>query len=166
MHRRVRRPGLGHRAAHDPLACRCRGRGAGDLRRRLAQRIALRCGPGVGEGVRDDHRASPPDRPDPAQPREWHEGEEALEDLRFAEPGNGGEVRAEAERAAMVVARLRPEQRKVLSMGLLEGLTHSEIAAATGMPLGTVKTQMRRGLIQVRQWMKIANPGALEQASP
>jgi RNA polymerase sigma-70 factor (ECF subfamily) len=95
-----------------------------------------------------------------------HEGEEALEDLRFAEPGNGGEVRAEAERAAMVVARLRPEQRKVLSMGLLEGLTHSEIAAATGMPLGTVKTQMRRGLIQVRQWMKIANPGVLEQASP
>jgi RNA polymerase sigma-70 factor (ECF subfamily) len=86
------------------------------------------------------------------------DGAEALEDLRFAEPGNGGEVRAEAEQAAKVVARLRPDQRKVLRMGLLEGMTHSEIAAATGMPLGTVKTQMRRGLIQVRQWLNIENP--------
>ncbi|HET9693723.1 MAG TPA: sigma-70 family RNA polymerase sigma factor [Steroidobacteraceae bacterium] len=93
------------------------------------------------------------------------DGEEALEDVRFAEPGNGGEVRAEAERAAKVVARLRPDQRKVLRMGLLEGMTHSEIAAATGMPLGTVKTQMRRGLIQVRQWLKIDSPGTMEQAT-
>jgi RNA polymerase sigma-70 factor (ECF subfamily) len=92
------------------------------------------------------------------------DSEEALEDPRFAEAGNGGEIRAEAERAAQVVARLRPDQRKVLRMGLLEGMTHSEIAAATGMPLGTVKTQMRRGLIQVRQWMKIDPPATLEHA--
>jgi RNA polymerase sigma-70 factor (ECF subfamily) len=94
------------------------------------------------------------------------DGEEALEDLRFAEKGNEGEILAEAERAAQVVARLRPDQRKVLRMGLLEGLTHSEIATATGMPLGTVKTQMRRGLIQVRQWMKIDSPVQMEQAIP
>jgi len=94
------------------------------------------------------------------------DGEEALEDVRFAEHGNHGEVRADAERAAAVVARLRPVQRKVLSMGLLEGMTHSEIATATGMPLGTVKTQMRRGLIQVRQWMKIENPVQMGQATP
>ena len=66
--------------------------------------------------------------------------------------------RVDAEKAASVVARLRPDQRKVLRMGLLEGMTHSEIARATGMPLGTVKTQMRRGLIQVRQWMGLAAP--------
>jgi RNA polymerase sigma-70 factor (ECF subfamily) len=91
--------------------------------------------------------------------------EESLEDLRWAEPGNGGEIRVEAERAAAVVARLRPDQRKVLKMGLLEGMTHSEIATATGMPLGTVKTQMRRGLIQVRQWMKIDGPATVGQAA-
>jgi RNA polymerase sigma-70 factor (ECF subfamily) len=92
--------------------------------------------------------------------------EEALEDLRWAVPGNGGEIRVEAERAAAFVARLRPDQQKVLKMGLLEGLTHSEIATATGMPLGTVKTQMRRGLIQVRQWMKIENPVRVGEAAP
>jgi len=91
---------------------------------------------------------------------------EALDDLRWAEPGNGGEIRVEAERAAAVVARLRPQQRQVLRMGLLEGLTHSEIATATGMPLGTVKTLMRRGLIQVRQWMKIEDAPRMGEATP
>lgn len=91
--------------------------------------------------------------------------EEALEDVRWAEPGNDGEIRVEAERAAAVVARLRPDQRKVLRMGLLEGMTHSEIATATGMPLGTVKTQMRRGLIQVRQWMKLGNNPTIGEAT-
>jgi RNA polymerase sigma-70 factor (ECF subfamily) len=91
---------------------------------------------------------------------------ESLEDVKWAEPGNDGEVRVEAERAAAVVARLRPDQCKVLRMGLLEGMTHSEIATATGMPLGTVKTQMRRGLIQVRQWMKIENPVRIGEATP
>lgn len=93
------------------------------------------------------------------------DSEEVLDDLRWAEPGNGGEIRVEAERAAAVVARLRPDQRKVLKMGLLEGMTHSEIASATGMPLGTVKTQMRRGLIQVRQWMKIEGPAKMGEAT-
>lgn len=92
--------------------------------------------------------------------------ETSLDDLRWAEPGNEGEIRVEAERAAAVVARLRPRQRKVLSMGLLEGMTHSEIAAATGMPLGTVKTMMRRGLIQVRQWLKVDGPARLGEATP
>ena len=59
---------------------------------------------------------------------------------------------------------MRPEQHKVLRMGLLEGMTHSEIATATGMPLGTVKTQMRRGLSQVRHWLKIENPVQMERA--
>ena len=90
--------------------------------------------------------------------------ESALEDSRFATPGNEGEVRVDAERAASVMAQLRPGQRRVLSMGLLQGMTHSEIARATGLPLGTVKTQMRRGLIQVRQWLGLDMTAGLEQA--
>ena len=93
-------------------------------------------------------------------------GEAALDDMHCAVPGNGGEIRSDAERAARAVARLRPDRRKVLRMGLLEDMTHSEIATATGMPLGTVKTQMRRGLIQVRQWLKVVTPLAAEQALP
>ena len=83
------------------------------------------------------------------------ESVESLDVIGWAEPGTRAEVCVEAERAARAVARLRPEQQKVLELGILGGLTHSEIAAATGMPLGTVKTNMRRGLIQVREMMDI-----------
>ena len=69
------------------------------------------------------------------------------------------ETCAEASLAAQAVAMLKPQQKLVLEMGLLRGLSHSEIAAATGMPLGTVKTQMRRGLIKVREIMNVPPPG-------
>ena len=65
------------------------------------------------------------------------------------------ETYAEATIAAKAVAMLKPAQKKVLELGLLKGLSHSEIAEATGMPLGTVKTQMRRGLIRVREIMTL-----------
>ena len=74
--------------------------------------------------------------------------------MGWAEPGTRGEICVEAERAARAVARLRPEQQTVLELGILQGLSHSEIAAKTGMALGTVKTNMRRGLIEVRELME------------
>ncbi|MEJ2515860.1 MAG: sigma-70 family RNA polymerase sigma factor [Gammaproteobacteria bacterium] len=71
-----------------------------------------------------------------------------------AEEGDS-ETYTEATLAAKAVATLKPAQKKVLEMGLLRGMSHSEIADATGMPLGTVKTQMRRGLIRVREMMQV-----------
>jgi RNA polymerase sigma-70 factor (ECF subfamily) len=53
------------------------------------------------------------------------------------------------------LAELRPDQRQVLELGLLQGLTQSEIARRLGMPLGTVKSCMRRGLIRVRECMRV-----------
>lgn len=71
-----------------------------------------------------------------------------------------GETYTEAALAAKAVATLKPAQQKVLELGLLQGLSHSEIADVTGMPLGTVKTQMRRGLIRVRELMQV---GAVDE---
>jgi RNA polymerase sigma-70 factor, ECF subfamily len=78
-----------------------------------------------------------------------------IDSLTWADPGTHAETCAEAQTAARAVMQLRPEQRQVLELGLLQGLSHSEIATALQMPLGTVKTMMRRGLIQVRELMGV-----------
>jgi RNA polymerase sigma-70 factor (ECF subfamily) len=41
---------------------------------------------------------------------------------------------------------LPPYQRKALELSFFEGLSHREISAATGTPLGTVKTRLELGL--------------------
>lgn len=67
------------------------------------------------------------------------------------QPGDAGERGWDAERATRAIDRLSPDQQRVLRMGVIQGMTQSEIAAAAGMPLGTVKTHMRRGLIRLRE---------------
>ena len=49
--------------------------------------------------------------------------------------------------------RLAPAERWVLGLAYFRDLTHSEIAHCTGLPLGTVKTWIRRGLEQLRGCM-------------
>ncbi len=44
------------------------------------------------------------------------------------------------------VAQLPPNQRKVVLLAYFDGLTHVEIAARTGEPLGTVKSRLRLAL--------------------
>jgi RNA polymerase sigma-70 factor (ECF subfamily) len=61
------------------------------------------------------------------------------------------EIEDDAARAAAVLGELREDERRVIQMAVYQGLTHEEIAAATGLPVGTVKTHIRRGLIRVRE---------------
>ena len=84
---------------------------------------------------------------------------EALETMAWAEQGTASETTAEAEQAKRALAELRPEQRQVLELGLLHGLTQSEIASRLELPLGTVKSFMRRGLIKVREYMNVDAEG-------
>lgn len=48
------------------------------------------------------------------------------------------------------LAQLTPERRRLVSLAFLHGLSHQEIADATRLPLGTVKSHVRRALAQLR----------------
>ena len=61
------------------------------------------------------------------------------------------EINSEAALAAQAMSELRPEQQQVLKLSIYQGLSHQEIALATGLPLGTVKTHARRGLLHIRE---------------
>lgn len=76
---------------------------------------------------------------------------------RSAEPGRSLETADEVSRARQALAELQPEQRQVLTMAVCEGVTHDEIARRTALPLGTVKTWVRRGLIAVREKLTAGN---------
>ncbi len=53
-----------------------------------------------------------------------------------------------------VVAQLPPEQAALIDLAFFQGLSHSEIASATHLPLGTVKTRLRSGLHRLRElWL-------------
>lgn len=60
------------------------------------------------------------------------------------------EIEDEAHRAQAALGRLKPEQRKLLELSVLHGWTHPQIAESEGLPLGTVKSHIKRGLDQVR----------------
>ena len=54
------------------------------------------------------------------------------------------------------------EHREILSMSVCQGYSHSEIAETLQMPLGTVKTRVRRGLMHIREQLQIEEDGAEE----
>ena len=82
--------------------------------------------------------------PDPA---------ERLDAMTQLVPGLQDLLQASQEHAALHAAltRLQPVQRQVLSLAFFRGLTHAEIAAVTHMPLGTIKSHVRRALAVLRE---------------
>lgn len=69
--------------------------------------------------------------------------------------------RVDTESLHGALKQLPAEIRELFEMHFTRGLTHPEIADQTGLPLGTVKTRLRRGLITMRALMKGDQPEAV-----
>lgn len=93
---------------------------------------------------------------------------DSIEDM-VVEPSNRVDeqmqICVEAKEAARVMNDLRPEQRQVLQLSIYQGLSHQEIASLTGMPIGTVKTHARRGLIQIREALGVVIQNSAKEVS-
>jgi RNA polymerase sigma-70 factor (ECF subfamily) len=72
----------------------------------------------------------------------------------FRDPGESPFVKAatgdRAERVQFALSRLPSEQRRAVEAAFFGGLSHTEIAAAFGQPLGTIKTRIRSALVALR----------------
>ena len=61
---------------------------------------------------------------------------------------------AESERTRVVrqsMLRLSADQRQAIELAFFSGLSHSEIAERLGQPLGTVKSRIRTGMLEMRE---------------
>jgi RNA polymerase sigma-70 factor (ECF subfamily) len=61
--------------------------------------------------------------------------------------------------ASTLLDGLTPVQRRLLERHLLDGRTHDELAQETSLPLGTVKSHIRRGLLRARALLAGRTPG-------
>ena len=56
-----------------------------------------------------------------------------------------------AEKVRALMTSLPESQRRAIELAFFEGMSHSEIAAATGEALGTVKSWIRGGLLRLKE---------------
>ena len=79
--------------------------------------------------------------------------EELLQDQDAQAPMQLIEASEQAAALHQCLQQLAQPQRQVVSLAYLRDLSHSELASCLKLPLGTVKTWMRRSLEQLRKCM-------------
>lgn len=82
-------------------------------------------------------------------------GEGAMSDPALTSDAQTGleklAIEDEAAHVARYLSELKPDARQVLELSVYRGLSHSQISEQLELPLGTVKTHVRRSLIRVRE---------------
>jgi RNA polymerase sigma-70 factor, ECF subfamily len=114
------------RGGFDPAFGTLGGWLVGIARRRSIDRL---------RGLQREDRVAASVRPTAAEQASPAEQERVVERLVIAEQ----------------LARLPDEQRTILELAFFDDLTHQQISTLTGLPLGTVKSRLRRGIMSLRR---------------
>lgn len=82
--------------------------------------------------------------------------------LRNLEPGYDSvsetvEIRVENERVGEALGRLTELQRQAVTLAYYGGFSHSEVAEMLKVPVGTVKTRLRDGMIRLRDELGVTS---------
>ncbi len=79
-----------------------------------------------------------------------------IDEREVASHNTAGQVEAAVDLARVrdVIETLEPEPRRVVELAVLQGYSHGQVAEATGIALGTVKSHVRRSLVKVRDALR------------
>jgi RNA polymerase sigma-70 factor (ECF subfamily) len=67
------------------------------------------------------------------------------------------EISVEHERVGKALSRLTELQRQAVTLAYYGGYSHSEVAQMLSVPIGTVKTRLRDGMIRLRDELGVAS---------
>lgn len=84
------------------------------------------------------------------KPEDW----DVFGAFNYPTPLDAVVVREQEDLLRCAFAQISPEQQAVLQLAYHDGLSQSEIAAELSIPLGTVKTRMRQGMIKLHSLVK------------
>ena len=71
---------------------------------------------------------------------------------------------AEVQNVVEVLDAMPDQHREILALSIYQGYSHSEIAERLNMPLGTVKTRVRRGLMHIREQLNLSDSDSSEES--
>ncbi|MDN4641145.1 sigma-70 family RNA polymerase sigma factor [Agreia sp. PsM10] len=77
-------------------------------------------------------------------------------DREYDQVAESVEIRIEHERVKRAMTQLTELQREAISLAYYGGYSHSEVAKILAIPIGTVKTRLRDGMIRLRDEMGVA----------
>ena len=86
--------------------------------------------------------------------RNQQKNQELENHVNFIDEQKNSSIKPELLGIKDLVQHLKPEQRTIVDLIYYQGYTHVEVSEELQIPLGTVKTRLRMGIMELRKYFK------------